>query len=107
MISKRCYPVYWSNVESSCGKPECDLIVRGSWFFEFNWQPLDEILANKIEKEHLERWKGIDLKEIKVRQILFTNFCLEFYCIDKNNSDLHCWRPGLIHEFSKDWSIKN
>jgi len=66
---KRCYPVYWSNDDDSgdSSKNNNDFIIRGSWFYEFNWQPVEEIFAERIEKEHLERWKGINLKEIKVQ----------------------------------------
>ena len=66
--SKQCFPVYWSNDDnvSHSSKPVGECIIRGSWFFEFNWQPVDEAIAERIEKEHLERWKGIDIKEIKV-----------------------------------------
>ena len=67
IMLKQCFPIYWSNAGTDSLKPEGDALVRGSWFFEMTWQPLDELLAERIEKEHLERWKGIDLKEIMVK----------------------------------------
>ena len=66
MLTKQCHPVYWSSHDVDESNDDGDNIVRGSWFFEMNGQPLDEVFSERIEKEHLERWKGIDLREIKV-----------------------------------------
>ena len=33
-------------------------IMRGTWFFESTWQPVDESYASEIEDEHLREFHG-------------------------------------------------
>ncbi|XP_035827763.1 phospholipase DDHD1 [Aplysia californica] len=52
--SKKCAPVYWSEEESD--------ILRGLWFEDSNWQPLDEEFAVQIETDHIAKFKGMRLE---------------------------------------------
>ncbi|KAF2365050.1 DDHD domain [Trinorchestia longiramus] len=42
--------IYW--------KGEVFVICRGTWFYEGAWAPLDEVLAEKLEREHLTYFRG-------------------------------------------------
>ena len=37
-------------------------IVRGLWFEEGSWQPLDEAFAERIEEEHMTHFKGMKIE---------------------------------------------
>ncbi|XP_076812132.1 phospholipase DDHD1-like [Clavelina lepadiformis] len=66
VIERKCYPVYWSFVElTKSDSVDWIPVHRGTWFFEVNWQPLDEDLAVRVEEQHYERWKGYDIQQIK------------------------------------------
>lgn len=64
VLEKKCYPVYWSSFNLN-GVEEAVRILRGTWFYDQSFIPLDEKLANKIEAEHMERWKDCSLEEVK------------------------------------------
>ncbi|NWV03101.1 DDHD1 Phospholipase, partial [Ptilonorhynchus violaceus] len=38
-------------------------VMRGQWFIDGTWQPLEEEESNLIEQEHLKRFKGQQLQE--------------------------------------------
>lgn len=38
-------------------------VMRGQWFIDGTWQPLEEEESNLIEQEHLNRFKGQQLQE--------------------------------------------
>ncbi|NXX10209.1 DDHD1 Phospholipase, partial [Podargus strigoides] len=50
------YPVYWNPTEKIP-------VMRGQWFIDGTWQPLEEEESNLIEQEHLNRFKGQQLQE--------------------------------------------
>uniref|UniRef100_A0A8B9M9V5 DDHD domain containing 1 n=1 Tax=Accipiter nisus TaxID=211598 RepID=A0A8B9M9V5_9AVES len=50
------YPVYWNQTEKIP-------VMRGQWFIDGTWQPLEEEESNLIEQEHLNRFKGQQLQE--------------------------------------------
>lgn len=37
--------------------------MRGQWFIDGTWQPLEEEESNLIEQEHLSRFKGRQMPE--------------------------------------------
>lgn len=37
--------------------------MRGQWFIDGTWQPLEEEESNLIEQEHLNRFRGQQLQE--------------------------------------------
>ncbi|NXK44253.1 DDHD1 Phospholipase, partial [Chauna torquata] len=51
-----CYPVYWNQTEKIP-------VMRGQWFIDGTWQPLEEEESNLIEQEHLNRFRGQQLQE--------------------------------------------
>ncbi|XP_062432505.1 phospholipase DDHD1 isoform X2 [Rhea pennata] len=56
VASGECYPVYWNQTEKIP-------VMRGQWFIDGTWQPLEEEESNLIEQEHLDRFKGQQLQE--------------------------------------------
>ncbi|XP_068803631.1 phospholipase DDHD1 isoform X2 [Struthio camelus] len=56
VASAECYPVYWNQTEKIP-------VMRGQWFIDGTWQPLEEEESNLIEQEHLNRFKGQQLQE--------------------------------------------
>ena len=51
--------MYWS---AEVGDP----VLRGTWFFQDSWIPLEENMADCIEREHVARWKGYNIEEVQV-----------------------------------------
>lgn len=58
--AKHCYPIYWSFNDPDAREQ----LVRGTWFFN-DWMPLSSKKAETIEREHLARWKGLDINEVE------------------------------------------
>uniref|UniRef100_A0A8C5WMG6 DDHD domain containing 1 n=1 Tax=Leptobrachium leishanense TaxID=445787 RepID=A0A8C5WMG6_9ANUR len=56
-----CYPVYWNQADKIP-------VMRGQWFIDGTWQPLEEDESNLIEQEHLACFRG---------QMMQDNFDLE------------------------------
>ncbi|NXW46513.1 DDHD1 Phospholipase, partial [Nyctiprogne leucopyga] len=56
VASGESYPVYWNQTERIP-------VMRGQWFIDGTWQPLEEEESNLIEQEHLNRFKGQQLQE--------------------------------------------
>ncbi|XP_006872426.1 PREDICTED: phospholipase DDHD1 isoform X3 [Chrysochloris asiatica] len=52
-----CYPVYWNQADKIP-------VMRGQWFIDGTWQPLEEEESNLIEQEHLNRFRGQQMQEI-------------------------------------------
>ncbi|XP_042845648.1 phospholipase DDHD1 isoform X3 [Panthera tigris] len=57
-----CYPVYWNPMKVF---KEADKIpvMRGQWFIDGTWQPLEEEESNLIEQEHLSCFRGQQMQE--------------------------------------------
>uniref|UniRef100_A0A915KXV4 DDHD domain-containing protein n=1 Tax=Romanomermis culicivorax TaxID=13658 RepID=A0A915KXV4_ROMCU len=51
-------PIYWAG-------PSLD-IMRGTWFTESDWLPLEEKLAEKVESQHVKMFKGQNIPESPV-----------------------------------------
>jgi len=58
VVKKEIFPVYWSADHG-------DSVFRGTWFFQDGWAPLEEIMADTIEQEHVARWKGYSIEEVQ------------------------------------------
>ncbi|XP_030339907.1 phospholipase DDHD1 isoform X2 [Strigops habroptila] len=56
VANAECYPVYWNQSEKIP-------VMRGQWFIDGTWQPLEEEEGNLIEQEHLNCFKGQQLQE--------------------------------------------
>lgn len=82
VISRKCYPLFWSGDTAD--------VIRGVWFYEDTWQPLDEETAVHIESEHLVKFLGhmvqVDLTDSGnnklskpvVHRVSFTDFHVEW-----------------------------
>ncbi|KAM4853085.1 phospholipase DDHD1 isoform 1-T1 [Thomomys bottae] len=51
-----CYPVYWNQSDKIP-------VMRGQWFIDGTWQPLEEEESNLIEQEHLNCFRGHQMQE--------------------------------------------
>ncbi|XP_054546419.1 phospholipase DDHD1 isoform X3 [Talpa occidentalis] len=51
-----CYPVYWNQADKIP-------VMRGQWFIDGTWQPLEEEESNLIEQEHLTCFRGQQMQE--------------------------------------------
>ncbi|XP_054423528.1 phospholipase DDHD1 isoform X3 [Pteronotus mesoamericanus] len=51
-----CYPVYWNQSDKIP-------VMRGQWFIDGTWQPLEEEESNLIEQEHLRCFRGQQMQE--------------------------------------------
>uniref|UniRef100_A0A6I8NZF9 DDHD domain containing 1 n=1 Tax=Ornithorhynchus anatinus TaxID=9258 RepID=A0A6I8NZF9_ORNAN len=51
-----CTPVYWNQTDKIP-------VMRGQWFIDGTWQPLEEEESNLIEQEHLSCFKGQQMQE--------------------------------------------
>ncbi|XP_066464085.1 phospholipase DDHD1 isoform X2 [Eleutherodactylus coqui] len=51
-----CYPVYWNQSDKIP-------VMRGQWFIDGTWQPLDEDESNLIEQEHLACFRGYQMHD--------------------------------------------
>uniref|UniRef100_A0A670HMP5 DDHD domain containing 1 n=1 Tax=Podarcis muralis TaxID=64176 RepID=A0A670HMP5_PODMU len=56
VANSESYPVYWNQSEKIP-------VMRGQWFVDGTWQPLEEEESNLIEQEHLSCFKGQQLQE--------------------------------------------
>ncbi|XP_078515959.1 phospholipase DDHD1 isoform X6 [Lissotriton helveticus] len=51
-----CYPVYWNQADKIP-------VMRGQWFVDGTWQPLEEDESNLIEQEHLNSFRGQQMQD--------------------------------------------
>ncbi|XP_016133779.1 phospholipase DDHD1-like [Sinocyclocheilus grahami] len=49
--NKECSPVYWN-------QQDCIPVMRGQWFIDGTWMPVEEDESDLIEKEHLACFRG-------------------------------------------------
>lgn len=54
--SKECYPVYWNQQERIP-------VMRGQWFTDATWAPVEEDESELIEKEHLTCFRGQQIQD--------------------------------------------
>ncbi|XP_059177908.1 phospholipase DDHD1-like isoform X2 [Physella acuta] len=92
---KKCVPVYWSEEDS--------VILRGIWFEEGSWQPLEESFANQIESEHMAKFQGLRLEEAPESQKgpkpVVHNLRFKDFHVDWNASN-------EVHKYSENTSSK-
>ncbi|KAA0708853.1 Phospholipase DDHD1 [Triplophysa tibetana] len=53
---KDCYPVYWNQQDHIP-------VMRGQWFTDGTWLPLEQEDSDLIELDHLERFRGQQMKD--------------------------------------------
>ncbi|XP_063295472.1 phospholipase DDHD1 isoform X2 [Pelobates fuscus] len=79
-----CYPVYWNQTDKIP-------VMRGQWFIDGTWQPLDEEESNLIEQEHLNCFRG---------QQMHNNFDLEIANPVDHKDAVHSLKLSRSHV---DW----
>ncbi|XP_072032458.1 phospholipase DDHD1-like isoform X2 [Amphiura filiformis] len=50
IVEKKCYAIYW--------KDDAVDVLRGTWFYHSNQEPIDDNIAQQIETEHVKRFGG-------------------------------------------------
>lgn len=53
---RECYPVYWKQQDHIP-------VMRGQWFIDGSWLPLDEEESDLIEQEHLRHFRGQTMQD--------------------------------------------
>ncbi|XP_031435762.1 phospholipase DDHD1 isoform X2 [Clupea harengus] len=53
---KECYPVYWNQQDSIP-------VMRGQWFIDGTWLPMEEEESDLIEVEHLAHFRGQQMQD--------------------------------------------
>ncbi|MED6291608.1 hypothetical protein CHARACLAT_025334 [Characodon lateralis] len=53
---RKCYPVYWKQQDHIP-------VMRGQWFIDGTWLPLEEEESDLIEQEHLNRFRGQHMQD--------------------------------------------
>ncbi|XP_064599828.1 phospholipase DDHD1-like isoform X2 [Liolophura sinensis] len=81
VISRKCYPVYWTG--------DVTEVMRGMWFYDGTWQPIDEGHAVQIETEHLSHFVGKKIEDfptiaVKGQKQVIHNIKFRNYYVDWN-----------------------
>ncbi|XP_019581279.1 phospholipase DDHD1 isoform X4 [Rhinolophus sinicus] len=80
-----CYPVYWNQADKIP-------VMRGQWFIDGTWQPLEEEESNLIEQEHLRCFKGQQMQEsfdIEVSKSIDGKEAVHSFKLSRNHVDWH------------------
>ncbi|KAM6180542.1 phospholipase DDHD1 isoform 3-T3 [Erethizon dorsatum] len=80
-----CYPVYWNQADKIP-------VMRGQWFIDGTWQPLEEEESNLIEQEHLSRFKGRQMQEnfdIEMSKSIDGKDAIHSFKLSRNHVDWH------------------
>ncbi|XP_038583201.1 phospholipase DDHD1b [Micropterus salmoides] len=62
---KECYPVYWNQQDRIP-------VMRGQWFVDGTWLPLEEDESDLIEMEHLARFRGQQMRDTYEMEMVTT-----------------------------------
>ncbi|XP_033475622.1 phospholipase DDHD1b isoform X1 [Epinephelus lanceolatus] len=62
---KECYPVYWNQQDRIP-------VMRGQWFIDGTWLPLEEDESDLIEMEHLARFRGQQMRDTYEMEVVTT-----------------------------------
>ncbi|XP_007446027.1 PREDICTED: phospholipase DDHD1 isoform X3 [Lipotes vexillifer] len=80
-----CYPVYWNQSDKIP-------VMRGQWFIDGTWQPLEEEESNLIEQEHLTCFRGQQMQEsfdIEVSKPIDGKDAIHSFKLSRNHVDWH------------------
>ncbi|KAI5771193.1 DDHD1 [Gulo gulo luscus] len=80
-----CYPVYWNQADKIP-------VMRGQWFIDGTWQPLEEKESNLIEQEHLSCFRGQQVQEnfdIEVSKSIDGKDAIHSFKLSRNHVDWH------------------
>ncbi|XP_034555414.1 phospholipase DDHD1b [Notolabrus celidotus] len=62
---KECYPVYWNQQDRIP-------VMRGQWFIDGTWLPLEEDESDLIEVDHLARFRGQQMRDTYEMEVVTT-----------------------------------
>ncbi|XP_061667447.1 phospholipase DDHD1b isoform X2 [Syngnathoides biaculeatus] len=62
---KECYPVYWNQQDRIP-------VMRGQWFIDATWLPLEEDESDMIEQEHLAHFRGQQMWDTYEMEVVTT-----------------------------------
>ncbi|KAM8832159.1 phospholipase DDHD1b isoform 2-T2 [Spinachia spinachia] len=62
---KECYPVYWNQQDRIP-------VMRGQWFIDGTWLPLEEDESDHIEMEHLAHFRGQQMRDTYEMEVVTT-----------------------------------
>ncbi|XP_004601805.2 phospholipase DDHD1 isoform X7 [Sorex araneus] len=85
VIQEECYPVYWNQSDKIP-------VMRGQWFIDGTWQPLEEEESNLIEQEHLNCFRGHQTQEnfdIEVPKSIDGKDAIHSFKLSRNHVDWH------------------
>ncbi|KAJ8308504.1 hypothetical protein KUTeg_013378 [Tegillarca granosa] len=96
VVEKTCIPIYWSGDAAE--------ILRGMWFYDSTWQPIEEAYSIQIETEHLAKFLGRRLDEeqpqpVKGKKPVLHHIRFQDFYIDWNG-------PNEVYEFSESTSSR-
>ncbi|XP_006251835.1 phospholipase DDHD1 isoform X6 [Rattus norvegicus] len=80
-----CYPVYWNQADKIP-------VMRGQWFIDGTWQPLEEEESNLIEQEHLSCFRGQQMQEnfdIEMSKSIDGKDAVHSFKLSRNHVDWH------------------
>lgn len=80
-----CYPVYWNQSDKIP-------VMRGQWFIDGSWQPLDEDESNLIEQDHLACFRGYQMHDnfdLEVAKPLDHKDAVHSLKLSRNHVDWH------------------
>ncbi|XP_006920238.1 phospholipase DDHD1 isoform X2 [Pteropus alecto] len=80
-----CYPVYWNQADKIP-------VMRGQWFIDGTWQPLEEEESNLIEQEHLKCFRGHQMQEsfdLEVSKSVDGKDAVHSFKLSRNHVDWH------------------
>ncbi|XP_024423262.1 phospholipase DDHD1 isoform X7 [Desmodus rotundus] len=80
-----CYPVYWNQSDKIP-------VMRGQWFIDGTWQPLEEEESNLIEQEHLSCFRGQQMQEsfdIEMSKSIDGKDAIRSFKLSRNHVDWH------------------
>ncbi|XP_053365156.1 phospholipase DDHD1 isoform X1 [Clarias gariepinus] len=63
---RECYPVYWNRscLDAFCPTEQDRIpVLRGQWFIDGTWTPMEEDESDLIEKEHLMCFRGQQMQD--------------------------------------------
>ncbi|XP_052058815.1 phospholipase DDHD1-like isoform X2 [Mytilus californianus] len=99
VVLKTCKPVYWSGDESE--------ITRGLWFYDQDWQPLEEGYSQQLEAEHISKFLGRRLDEfvpspLKGKKPVLLLLKFEWFYVEWNGpNDVHLYSESMSSKFAR------
>ncbi|XP_063426380.1 phospholipase DDHD1-like [Mytilus trossulus] len=101
VVLKTCKPVYWS------GDLDESEITRGLWFYEQDWQPLEEDYSQQLEAEHMSKFLGRRLDDfvpspLKGKKPVILLLKFEWFYVEWNGpNDVYLYSESMSSKFAR------